>query len=183
MDPSDLDWDNVVDYRPQRSQVRARFYREVEYDEKRSLLEGVPRYNGVDKVEIINPETPNTVRRAKVTEDHKRKFKKQWQRYSQERDISDEGTPIEVMVWLGYERIAELKHVGINTVEKLAELPADFARRFGPGMVRAVSQAKHILEGPGGEVEALRKQVAELETEVTALKSKLMNPAPQRATG
>lgn len=172
MNPNQVSWDEFMPQGRASARPEVRFYSELKHDEEASYRDGIPRFQLVDMIEIV-PEGGKTRRRVPVTDEHKVRFAPEWKRYEQHREAPLDGTPLDYMTWLGPVRIAELKAQGIKTVEKLAEMPLELARRIGAGMVRNRSQARQLLAGPGQEVASLRRAVAALEHENEALKGQL----------
>lgn len=174
MNPHDPSlWEGFTDKGRSPDRPIVRFYHEVEHDEEASYQDGVPRFRLVHKIEIRHRDSPQTARREAVNDEHKIKFAPEWRRYQATLEVPQDGTPIEYMTWLGPVRQAELKAQGIATVEKLAAMPPELAKKIGTGMMRNVSQAKRLLAGPDHEVAQLRHEVAALERENQALKAQL----------
>jgi hypothetical protein len=65
-----------------------------------------------------------------VTEDHRRRFPKQYAAFKQGIEQKAEGTPLSVLVWLTPSQIMEFAALNCTTVEQLAAMPDQLAQKF-----------------------------------------------------
>lgn len=140
----------------------------------KSAEAGRPIFDEVDYVRIIIPGDKNNVVDTKVTEEHKARFEKQFERFKKNQEQAVSGTPLEVWPQMTVGQVAELKAMNIHTVEQLAEVPDNLAQKIMDShALRA--KAKLFLEAAAGEA-VTTKMSAELEkrdVELAALKEQL----------
>ena len=150
------------------------FYVRAVMNNFRSAEEGRPIFDEVDYIRIIIPGDKNNVVDTKVTEEHKMRFEKQFERFKKNQEQAVSGTPLEVWPQMTVGQVAELKAMNIHTVEQLADVPDNLAQKImGSHALRA--KAKMFLEAAAGEA-VNSKMVAELEKrdiELAALKEQM----------
>lgn len=150
------------------------FYVRAVMNNFKSSEQGRPIFDEVDFIRIIIPGDKNNVVDTKVTEEHKMRFEKQFERFKKNQEQATTGTPLEVWPQMTVGQVAELKAINIHTVEQLAEVPDNLAQKImGSHALRA--KAKQFLESAAGEA-ANSKMAAELEKrdiELAALKEQM----------
>ena len=83
------------------------------------------------------------------------------------------GTPLEEWAFLNATRTAELKHLGMRTVEQVAHLSDDMLGQIGPGGRDLRTRAQQFLK-PQSEVETgLRGEVADLKQQLASQSAQL----------
>lgn len=130
-----------------------------------------------------DPHTGAQLTYAQVYEDEYRRFKQRQQEIG-------EGTLIEMAQFLTSARVAEMKAMGINTIDALAAIPQGDANKLGPNGTEEVKQAKQYLKESSSlannrklasENEALRQAKADLEKRVEELNAELTKKAREAA--
>lgn len=94
-----------------------------------SIEAGRPIYRDEEVVEIMFPGS-RTVSAAIVTDEHKRRFPRQYAAFKQGIEQKADGTPLSVLVWLTPSQIMEFAALNCTTVEQLAAMPDQLAQRF-----------------------------------------------------
>lgn len=156
------------------------FYRDAVQNNFKSAQEGRPIYDEKDFVRIQTPgDTKTTVVRA-VTEQDKLRFPRSWDAYQKNIELAQEGTPLEEWNQISRSQTKELKHVGIATVETLAQVSDGNIQKLGPGYSQLRQRARQFLESAADdakstawarEKEALEERIRLLEEANEALKS------------
>lgn len=107
-----------------------KFFRHGEMSHLKSIKQGAPIYDDVDMVEVITPGERDPVR-VIATELHKRRFPRQWDAYKTGQELSQSGTPIELLLTNQPSAVLQLKSLNIHTIQQLAGL-SDSAKQMIP---------------------------------------------------
>jgi len=150
------------------------FYRNAVMSSFKSAEEGRPIFDEVDFVRIIVPGDKNSIVDTQVTEEHKMRFEKQFDRFKKNQEQAVTGTPLEVWTQMTVGQVAELKAMHVHTVEQLADMPDQLAQRImGSHALRA--KAKLFLEAAAGEAvtSRLASQLELRDNEINQLKQQM----------
>lgn len=167
---------------PERDRSYPRFHIETVRDPVASEREGREIWRDEERVEIFLPGNPTTRPVQRVTEDHKRRWPKEYEAFKAGLEMSVDGTPLEQWNILSKSQVMELKALGLMTVEHVADMGQQTTQRIPIGGQRlktlasaylddAVAQAE--LSKKTAENEKLQGQVTELQAKVTELGSLL----------
>jgi len=166
-----------------------RFYVEAVKNNFQSEKAGRPIYQDVEFVEIMTPGDRNSNVVRKVSDNDKNRFPAQYERFKQNQEMAEDGTPIEQWSMISPSQVQELKHFNIRTVEHVAGLSDAQAKSCGIlGMDRLVVKAKAYLSAAEDsalpqklagdlaqrdlEIAELRDQVKTLATQLEAMQDK-----------
>lgn len=168
------------------------FYRDAVQNNFKSSQEGRPIYDDKDFVKIQTPgDTKTTVVRL-VTDQDKQRFPRSWEAYQRNVELAQEGTPLEEWNLISRSQTKELKHVGISTVETLADVSDSNIQKLGPGYSQLRQRARQYLETSADdakstawarEKEALEERVRLLEEANAALKAQVDESDTKRGPG
>ena len=155
------------------------FYMRPEKLGFKSEEQGRPIFEDRHYVRIMVPGDKNTVIDTEVTEQHKERFPKAWEKFCKQHDGDSqvEGTPLEEWPQLTTAQVQEFRAINIATVEQIAELTDAAVQRFmGGNILRIKAQAfiKVATDTAAAqkfavENDELKKQIADLLTAVTRL--------------
>ena len=148
------------------------FYREKTPNPRKSASEGRQIYDEYDAVKMIIPGDKTSEHIELVKEEHKRRWPRQWQAYTEGREQLN-GTPLEQW-YLATNHpalIEELRALKVRTIEDLAALNDDFAARF-PGGLDWRKKARAEIEKQKG-LEAQLSANAELQAQLDEMKKTL----------
>jgi hypothetical protein len=153
------------------------FYRKAVQNGSKSLEAGRPIFDEMDFCKIQIPGDKHSNVDVKVTNEHKHRFPRQWAAYQQGLEQATSGTPLEAWPQMTVGTVANLKAVGITTVEQLAEMSdANASGMMGNHDLRR--RAKLFLEAAKGEavnnkmaaeLEKRDAQIAEMQAQLAAL--------------
>jgi hypothetical protein len=155
-----------------------RFFLESVQDVVASETQGRPIFRDEERVEIIMPGNPNTRPVARVTDEHKQRWPKEYEAFRQGMEVSPDGTPLEEWSILKRSQVLELKALGFKTVEHIRDMDDLAIQRIGMGGRRLKEAADIFLddanrvalesrlsadnERKDAEIAALRRQVEEM---------------------
>lgn len=153
------------------------FIRAVENPAK-TAEEGRPIFSDVEYVEIRIAGDKSTVIVKKVTDEHKRRWPRQYEQFKAGIEQHMEGTPLSEWSQLSASKVAEFKAMNIHTVEALSEVADGNIAKLGMGARELVQKAAKWLEVTkdnakldqiitengklADEVEFLKKQIREM---------------------
>lgn len=139
--------------------------------------EGRPIFRDREEVELISPGNPYNIPNEIVTDDHRRRWAREYEAFRKGIDISPEGTPLEQWPLLKPSQVKELKALDFATVEQVAGMNDHATQRFMGGMrLRTLAkafldEASHTAELSKATADNERKdqRIAELERKVEEL--------------
>lgn len=144
-------------------------------DNVASEREGRAIFRDEERVMIMMPGNPNTRHVARVSEEHRQRWPREYEAFKQGLEISPEGTPIEEWAILGKSQINELKALGFKTVEHVRNMDDLAIQRIGMGGRRLKELAVAFLDDAermalstklSAENERLKEQVDTLARQV-----------------
>lgn len=149
-----------------------RFFLESVQDMVASETQGRPIFRDEERVEIIMPGNPHTRPVARVTDEHRQRWSKEYEAFKQGMEISPDGTPLEEWSILKRSQVLELKALGFKTVEHIRDMDDLAIQRIGMGG-RRLKEAAEIFLDDANRVALESRLSAEnqrLEEEVTVLR-------------
>lgn len=156
------------------SKLYVQFYVRPVMHAFKSSEAGRPIYEEKEYIKIIVPGDSKTTVDCPVDNTFRQRFEKQYDKFKKGLEQAVTGTPLEVWPQMSVGMVAELKSVGVQTVEQLAELSdANIQRFMGGNMWRQKAQA--FLDAAAGDA-TNSKMAAELEkrdSEIAVLKSQM----------
>ncbi len=177
--PTDISWNSsktsgLVQYGDDRN-VTVIFSREPVFNEAKSREAGRPIYEERDFVTAFQPGERLQVPKFPVTDEHKRRWPRQWAAYIQNRPQESDGTPIDLLFAANISRCAMYKAYGVTTVEQLVNLSGNAIDTIGMGCQDDINRARTFLERAKAGVPLHRYEgkIAELESENRTLKESL----------
>lgn len=144
---------------------------------QKSIEEGRPIYEDKVYVTIMVPGDKESIIDRPAMEMDFQRFPRQYQAFRQKQEAQIVGTPLSALTWMAPSQIKELEYFNVMTVEHLAEVNEGLASRMqglfdlkrrAQDFIRAAKEAAPLLEmrteldKRDGEIEALKRQVAEL---------------------
>lgn len=138
---------------------------------------GLPEFKNTVYIEIRIKDNNDVVDR-KATDDDKKRFPIEWERFNMKKTQTEKGTPLNQFAFLDVSQIESCEYRGIFTVEALAELSEDNAREIG--LVDELGLAKRFLEVSKnnktisdyqGKEKELKEEIKKLKKEIARLKS------------
>lgn len=155
------------------SNLYVEFRMESVHQAHQSDKEGRPIFRDVPYVRIITPGDKTKVRDTIATDEHKVRFPRQWEAFSNQQVQVSEGTPITEWPPLTRSEAMEFKALNIHTVEQLAGLP-DVALNWLGGMERRKqAQAYLAASKDTAMVTKMDKELAKRDADNMALKNQL----------
>jgi hypothetical protein len=167
-----------------------RFFVDSVQDQIASANAGRPIFRDEERVEIIMPGNPYTRPVQRVTDTHREKWPKEYAAFRAGLELSVEGTPLEEWPRLKRSQVLELKALGFQTVEHVARMDDQATQRVGIGGQQLRELAKAFLDDAAHaaeverlaeantrkdeELDALRRQVAELGRTLEAMHAEVM---------
>lgn len=161
-----------------------RFFTDQIQDIVASENMGRPIFREEERVEIIMPGNPHTRPVARVTDEHKQRWPKEYEAFKAGLEISVDGTPLEEWSILKRSQVLELKALGFKTVEHVRDMDDLAVQRIGMGGRRLKEAADIFLddanrvalesrlaadnERKDAEIAALRRQVTEMGAQMEA---------------
>lgn len=155
------------------------FYKNAVKNNFKSMQEGRPIFEDKDFIKIIIPGSRD-VTEARVTEQYKERFPRQWAAYQNKQQVKIEGTPLSELTWMGRSMVAEFAACNVNTVEQLVGMSdVDGGKFMGWNQIK--QRCERYLQAAKGEAPALvmEKQVADLSKENETLKAQMAELAAE----
>lgn len=178
-----------------------RFFVDQVQDHVASEKAGRPIFRDEERVEIIMPGNPHTRPVARVTDEHRQRWPREYAAFRDGIELSPDGTPLEEWPILKRSQVMELKALGFKTVEHIRDMDDLAIQRIGMGGRRLKEMAGVFLddadrvaltnqlasenERKDEEIAALRRQIAEMGAQVEARFAELQtvrNAAPALQT-
>ena len=151
------------------------FYTGSTQNKAKSAEAGRPIF--VDRlfVRIQTPgDTRTTIDRI-ATEQDKRRFPRALSIHERGEKVAMEGTPLEEWPPITRSQVNELKHVGIMSVEVLADVSDTHIQRMGPGYLQLREKAKAFIESADAEAAATAwaREKAELQEQMRQMQEQM----------
>lgn len=155
-----------------------RFFVDSVQDMVASEAQGRPIFRDEERVEIIMPGNPHTRPVARVTDEHRQRWPREYEAFRAGIEMSPDGTPIEEWPILKRSQVLELKALGFKTIEHIRDMDDLAIQRIGLGGRRLKELASGHLDDAermamtnrlsadsdkkDAEIAALRRQVEEM---------------------
>ena len=175
----DPDSDSVFTAQQKEGRNYVKFYRQWVRNNFKSKEEGREIGEEQDYIIIVSPGQPKSEVRRKATDADKMAYGPEWSAYEQGKEMQISGTPIELLPGLAAGMADALKALYIYTIEQMAGLPDIALQRVGMGGNDIRKRAKDYLSKGSAETAELRARVAELETEIAALRAAAPTAKPR----
>lgn len=162
-----------------------RFFMDPVEDIIASEQQGRPIFREEERVEIIMAGNPYSKPVHRVTDEHRQRWPKEYDAFKKGQEISLEGMPIEQWSVLKRSMVLELKALGFQTVEQIAQMNDHAMQRipmFGRRLkelaeaciddskaMAIVTKAQGEAEKKDAEIAALRLQVENMSSQMTTL--------------
>jgi hypothetical protein len=149
-----------------------RFFIDSVQDMVASENQGRPIFRDEERVEIIMPGNPHTRPVARVTEEHKQRWPREYAAFKAGIEVSPDGTPLEEWSILKRSQVLELKALGFKTVEHVRDMDDHAIQRIGMGG-RNLKQAADAFLDDANRVALTSKLAAEndrKDAEIAALR-------------
>jgi hypothetical protein len=152
-----------------------RFFVDQVQDMVASENAGRPIFREEERVEIIMPGNPHTRPVARVSDEHRQRWPREYEAFKAGLEISPDGTPLEEWPILKRSQVMELKALGFKTVEHIRDMDDLAIQRIGMGGRRLKELAGGFLDDAdrianesklSAENERLTEQVAALTRQV-----------------
>jgi hypothetical protein len=165
------------------AQLMVKFFIHPELSVYQSKDKGVPVYNDVEMIEVFQPGEKESVKQL-VTDFHKLRFPKQYENFKAGKDQIGSGTPLDLLFPSEPGMVLTLKSFNIFTIQQLAALNDTAISALPMGGRQLVERAKvYLTTAKTGadlhQMEAMQKQIAELQAALTA-KNETTDETPQR---
>lgn len=164
---------NPISYTPDGTAVFAKddqllvkFFRHSELSHHKSVKGGMPVYDDVDMISVIQPGEKEEVK-VVASEFHKRRFPKQWENYKAGIEQQQSGTPLEHLFPAEPGTVLQLKHFNIFTVQQLAMLSDTAMTNIPMGRTLSDKAKAYLSSASGGQnfhamTAAMQKQIDDL---------------------
>lgn len=158
------------------------FYPKTVENAAKSKAEGRPIHDAQDWIKMFMPGDKTSETDRPVKEVDKERFKARWQAYLEKRTIATEGTALESWPILGVAQIADLKAIGISTVDQLANVTDEGLRNLGMGARTlrqkaidfiAAAKSSAPLVQMREQIEELQRRLQQRDSQVEAMARKL----------
>ena len=161
-----------------QSNVFATIYNEAIQLTFESEKQGRPIFQDVPFIRIAIPGDLNNIIERKLTESDKTKYSKAWEAYQRGEATGFTGTPLEQWPQISRAQVKEAKYFECHTVEQLAELSDSNFQKMGMGFRELREKAKAYLNLISGNAQS--NEVSRMGAEMEALKKQLAELAPKR---
>lgn len=172
-----IDWKGHVGLAQYGDDTRtiALFYNRSVHNPIKSEGAGTPIHDDVDYVRIHQPgERLNIIDRP-VTAADRARFPRQWADYVGHREQIPDGTPIDLLFPAHPNVGANMRGLGIHTIEQCAELSGHAMDVIGMGAMEYCNRAKEYLEAAnkGIGLHKLHRELDERDSQIRVLQSQV----------
>lgn len=147
---------------------------------------GIDKYREAIFVEIRVPGSTSEIRCREMRPTDQHRFAAAWDRFQKEQAgiaVGEAGTPLELLVGAGKAQLAELRGIGIFTLENLRDCSDSNGQKIMEfNKLRAKATALLAAQEGNAPIVKLTSQIGEQDKEIAALKAmveSLRNPAPE----
>jgi hypothetical protein len=157
------------------SRTIALFYNRSVHNPIKSAQAGTPIHDDVDFVKIHQPgERLNIIERP-VTQADKNRFSRQWADYIGNREQIPDGTPIDLLFPAHPNVGANLRGLGVHTIEQCAHLSGNAMDQIGMGAQDYVNRANEYMDAAtkGVGLHKLHKELEERDSQIRILQSQV----------
>lgn len=177
--------------------LAVKFYMEPIKNDVKSLEEGRPIYDDTEMVEIRVRGDRNNIVQRPARDDDRRRFPDAYKYFKTGVEGGSQGTPLKEWPVMSRSMVEELKYFGFYTVEQLSKADDGVCSKL-PGLTTLREKAKIYLEHAAGgsplervqnenaelksQMEAMQRQMTELNAMITTAKAESAAPAGAKAT-
>lgn len=159
----------------------AHFHYEAVQNKAKTEQKGRPVFDQIPFVKIRIPGDNTSVVDRKVTDADKERWPATWERFCKKQEQVAEGTPVEHWPRLTVAQVALLKHLGIPTVEALANVGDSALEKIGPGARELQNHARAWLKPQSDREGELQAELASVKSELKATQARLDEATRQLA--
>jgi hypothetical protein len=134
-------------------QLNVQFYKHAELNNFKSREAGRKIFDEKIYIRILIPANRLNVIECEVTDEHKRRFAKQYAAFMQRGEQLLSGTPLDQLRGLSQSHILELRALKIETVEQLAGMPDTTVQLLGTGGQTLKQRARTFLDERSSNIE------------------------------
>ncbi|MGH7489414.1 MAG: hypothetical protein ACREMY_28010 [bacterium] len=155
------------------------FFKQAVQNEARTKKEGRPIFDDMEMVTTIIPGDRLTKPSFVVEDRHKQRWPHEYEAFKRGEQVAQSGTPLEHWPPLTTARVAELKAIGIFSVETLSEVSDGNLTVLGSGGRALREQAKAYLKAAkdGALVSEQTTKIDELEAKIERLEKLIADNA------
>lgn len=167
--------------RDPKNTCRARFFKSAVENPVKTKKAGRAMFDEVEMVTIVIPGDKLTKPTFEVTDKHRRNYPDDYAAFLRGEERAASGTPLEHWPIMTTSKVAELKAIGILSVDELADLSDSFLQQLGMGGRELREQARAFrTQAANGATEAaaakentiLREQIELLKTQMAELSAR-----------
>jgi hypothetical protein len=138
------------------------------YNEAKSKEAGRPMFDEVEMVEVWFAGDRLQRPCFEVTDEHRERWPKEYEAFKSGRTIAESGTPLEHWPRMTVGKVAELKALGIQTVEALAQMPDGNLTNLGMKARELREEARSYLQAAAGTADTTKMAatIAELQAKI-----------------
>lgn len=166
----------------QDSKLYVQFYKRAVFNKMKADEAGRPIYDEFDYVKIIIPGDRTGNVDTEVNAEYKARFAEKWAKYQANQQEAVSGTPLETWPAMTVGTVAEMKALGIYTVEQLAALSDQQGMNI-QGFNRLRLRAQAFLDAAAGDANnsKLASELEKRDNDISALRAQLEELLAERA--
>ena len=149
-------------------QLHIQFYRHAELNSFRTQSEGRKIFEECVYIRILAPANRLLIIERKATDDDKVRFSKHYGQFLEKGECLQEGTPLSEFPGLSPAQVLEMRHLKLDTVEQLANIPDTTAQLLGTGGQEMKQRAIKFLDRTRNS-EQLSETVRDLQKKLDTL--------------
>lgn len=147
-------------------QLLVKFFRHPELSHQKSKEKGMPIYDDVDMISVIQPGEKEEIK-VMADEFHKRRFPKQWDAYKAGIEQHQSGTPLEHLFPAEPGTLLTLKSFNVFTVQQLANISDSSMGNIPMGRTLSDKAKAYLSSATNGQnfhamQSAMQKQIDDL---------------------
>lgn len=149
------------------------FKTQAVYNEAKSKEAGRPVFDEIEMVEVWFAGDRLQRPCFEVTDEHRNRWPKEYEAFKSGMTVSESGTPLEHWPRMTVGKVAELKALGILTVEGLAQMPDRNLANLGMKGRELREEARSFLAAAAGtaDVTKMAATIAELEAKIERMEA------------
>lgn len=175
---ADFDVDDFESREAADKSVFPHFYIKARLNPSKSDEAGRPIYEDTEYVKIITPGNATNTPDRPVTDDDRKRFRRQYRMFKEGKQDEVVGTPLSEAPWITRSQVEELAYFKIKSLEQLAVVNDDVCTRI-PGLFKLKQRAQHVIEKAEKSVPfiTLQKQNDELAGRLAAMEQAMQDQA------
>jgi hypothetical protein len=152
------------------AQLLVKFFIHSELSQHKSKLQGVPVYDDVECVQILNPGEKEPVI-VQADEFHRRRFPRQYEAFKKGMEDHHGGTPLEMLFPASPSTVKQLKSFHIFSIQQLAAITDGSATQIPMGISLRDRAKEYMAKAGNGQnfhaMEAMQAQIDALKAALT----------------